>query len=67
MKLAGETHLFKRTRRQCISIINFLFRSVKNSINLNILKEKNLSSSLFLCKIKANHNKENRYGSSRDI
>jgi len=38
----GERFKSIRIRRLCISIIEISF-------NLNILKEKNLSSSLFLC------------------
>jgi hypothetical protein len=51
MKLYGETIKYIRIRRHSLSFINFSFKSFIISINLNILKEKNLISSLFLCEI----------------
>lgn len=55
MRLMAKNFKSIRTRRQFVHSINFLFKSDKFSINsnnsiiFNILKEKNLYSSLFLC------------------
>lgn len=66
MNFAGEKIKSVRIRRHSFLFITFLFKSVrfsiqfKNSINLNILKEKNFNSSLFLCIFF--YNPKNNYG-----